>query len=430
MTEMTDRSAPLIYLRALPDGSAGEAMRLELADRILSFKYEDEEGLADKLTLTLRNNDLALYDDPAFRTGMTLESQWGYGGDAVNMTPVRQCVVTKISGGTELEVTALAKSLLINRQPKARVFRNVRRSDVVRELAAAAGWGPGVQDIEDTTVVVRSISQARLTDAQLIRRLADEEGFQFYADHAGFHFHRRRVDQAPLRVLRYFTDARGEILDFHLEDDITAKPGRTRVKGRDPLERKDHDTTADNKSDTERGVLANIMELFNPEDGASRLEQEIGTEEVLPTSVSQPEAARRQAQGRFRRTQQAAIKLKLDVVGDPGLLAKSVVDVQGLGRRISGRYYLKSVTSEIGSSGYTQFLELVSDGHGGHSTTSVVAKGLELYETGPKPKGKANKEPPKPGATSAVPAEGWDLEQLEKVDEETGKSVITYRSTR
>jgi phage protein D len=421
-----ERTAPQLYLRAAPDGPAGDPVRLDLVSRVIGLKYDDNESKADKLTLTLDNGDLRLFDDPAFRKGMILEVAWGY---PHNMTPVRQVVVTGAKGGRELTVEARALSVLLNMVSKTRTFTGVKHSDVVRQIATAGGYGPEVQHIEDTVVVHKAVHQSKCTDAQLVRRLADQEGFEFYVDHDGFHFHSRQVGQQPVRVFTYFTPpVVGEVLDFSLENDVLALPGRTILKGRDPLERKDYEAKADAKTDSDRETLSSLLEVVDPESGRSRLDARMGSEETLPTSSSSPTSADREAKGRFRRAQQAAVKLKLEVVGDPGLMAKTVVEVRGLGVRLSGRYYVRKVTHEL-QAGYKCTMELVSDGHGGHSTDSQVAKGLELLEKSPQAGGKQNTKAPKPGAEQVGATEGAELEAVEKVDEETGQTRIEYRDS-
>ncbi len=221
---MTTRDAPLYYVRAVLDGTQSEGVRLDrINSRILSLKYDDEESKADKVSLTLDNYDIAMYDEPAFKKGLILDVQWGYAG---NMAPARRCVVQSMKGGLTVTVEGLAKSILMNKLVRSRSFTNMRRSDVVRQLARDAGYDDASIDIEDTPAVFPEIAQARMTDAVLIKRLADLEGFEFYVDHTGFNWHQRRLEQAPIRTLRYFTDRSGEIQTFDIDNDITAKKGR------------------------------------------------------------------------------------------------------------------------------------------------------------------------------------------------------------
>lgn len=421
---LPQRSVPVLYISAAPDGHSGPAVRMDLAKRVISLKYKDREAKADKLELTLDNGDLSLFDDPAFCKGMIWEVSWGYPG---NMSPVRQVVVTSAHGGRELTIVALAKSILINTKGKTRTFTGMKRSDVVKLIAKEAGYGPDVQHIEESKVTVGTIHQAGLTDAQLIAQMAKLEGMEFYVDLDGLHFHRRKLGQRPIRVFHYFTPPLvGEVVDFRLKNDVFSLPGRTTLKGRDPLERQDFTASADAKSDSDRDTLGDILEVVDPEDGSSAdrprnsLEQRMGSEEVHSTSSSTAAEANEKAKARFRNMQQEAVKLELDVVGDPLMVGKTVVEVRGLGKRLSGKYYVRTVEHQVDGSGYKTVLEMVSDGHGGHSTESTVAPGLSLVDPGAPAGGKPN---------TKEPAEGDDLEEVEDVDEETGKTRTRYRDS-
>lgn len=426
---VTDRSAPIFYVRVAP-GTGAESTPLDLSDRVTSFRYEDKERAADRLTLTVDNSDLLLFDDPAFKPGMHLEVTWGYVGA---MAPARVCVVTKISGSLSLSVEARALSVLMNTKQQTRTFTGMRVSDVARRLARDYGYETDRIDIEETPNVLATIPQSRLTDAQFLRRLAEREGFEFWIDHEGFHFHTRRVDRAPVRVLTYFIDQEGgDILDgWSIEDDITARPARTRARGRDPLERQDIDEEGSDETDRDRSTLASIRAIPDPETGAIRVEREVGQAEIHPTSAPDASTARREARGRFRRTQQTAVKMRVPIIGDPDLLAKTVIEIRGMGRRLSQRYYVRDASHTIDGSGYTTELNIVSDGHGGHATESRLARGTELLEVaGTQTRGRPNDEPTPPSAEPGAPAEGAELETYAIPDPETGAIVTRYRDSR
>lgn len=421
------RETPRVFIRAAPSGNGGEALRVDLAARFRSLQYDDEERRADKCTIELDNYDLALYDDPAFKKGMELEIAWGYAG---NMAPTRTVIVTRIKGGLIVRVEANARSLLLNTVTRNRRFEHMTRSQIIQQIAGEAGYTDAtVLDIEETPVVYESVQQARLTDAQFIRRLANLEGFQFYVDQSGFHWHRRRLDQTPAKTLVWFTDRSGTITDFDVENDITARPtpGRTRLRGRDSLARSDIDAGADDATDAGRPTLSPVREVIDPESGRARIEASVAAEETLPTSAADATTAGREAAGRFRRQEQTAVRLNLTCIGDPGLLAKTVVDVQGLGQRMSQRYYVKKASTKIDGSGYMTSLTTISDGSGGHSTSSTLARGLELLDPGPATSGRPN--------TAAAPegtgtAEGAPLTPREEVDPETGGSRTRYVDAR
>lgn len=424
-----NRDAPIYYVSAVLDSARSEGVRLEgINSRITSIKYEDEERKADKLTLTLDNYDLAMYDEPAFKKGLILDVKWGYAG---SMAPARRCVVQSLKGGLTVNVEALAESILMNKRVRSRSFTNVRRSDVVRQIAREQGFADDAILIQDSSIVYPEIAQARMTDAQLVKRLADLEGFEFYVDHDGFHWHERRLDQAPTHTLRWFTDRTGEILSFDLDNDITAKKARRRQRGRDPLERTEHEGEASDTSDTNAISLGESIEVIDPEAvsyssrEATQADVRAASEDVEPTSAQDAETAATEARARFRQGKLTAIKLKLTVRGDPLIQAKQIVKVEGLGQRISGLYYIKKVTHEINGSGFKQTLECVSDGSGGHARRSRLGD-LELPSRGIPTRGNARADV-SDDVAEAMRHGALNEEQI--LDPETGRYATIYRNT-
>jgi len=398
------RTEPVFYVKVAPEGESSE--RVDLSHKILSFVFEDSEKKADKLLLTVDNWDLRNFDEPVWRKGNLLEVAWGYPGD---MAPAREVVIQKVTGFQTLSIEGHAKSVLMHKVTRCRVFENKKRSDVVRAIAEENGYGTALQDIEDSGEVLPMITQARQTDAQLLKRLADKEGFEFYVDFDGLHFHQRRLGQRPIRVLRWYTAPEvGEILSMNIENDVTAKPGAVSVQGRDPLTRKDIDARGSNAT-TSRDSLAPVIEIVDPETGATRLERRNVSEDVRPSPQATAGTAKREADAHFRKGQQTAVELTATVLGDPSLLAKTVVEIQGIGQRLSGKYYVKEAKHKIDSSGFTVEIKAGSDGH--NQAGGAPSQG-------------------KPNRGSAANNDPNALRPIEVVDPESGKTRIEYRDTR
>lgn len=318
----------------------------------------------DRLQLTVDNKDLANFDDPLFEFGAKLRVAWGNGASA---SPVREMVIRKVTGGRELTVHAVSrKGSLMDTIKRRRRFENVRRSDVVAQVARENGFD--VPDIEETPEVFPSIAQSNLTDGQLIRKLAHLEGFEFYIDFDGLHFHRRRVDQAPIRSYTYFTDPEGgEIIDFNVENDVTRRPGKVTVKSRDPITKEDIEASASDKDDPDRDVLAGQVGVIDGETGKLVVSKpEIAQETTIPSNAQSQADAEREAKGAYRKTSQRAVKLTLKLRGDPSLVAKTVIDVNGLGRRLSGKYYVREAVHALDATGgYDLSIKCITDGFQG-----------------------------------------------------------------
>lgn len=363
---MTDRSAPVLAVRVFEPGKS--ANRVDVSELITDFAYEDTELAADRVEMTVNNFDLSLFDDPIWKTGNRLDLTWGYFGDTV---PTREAVITSIKGSTLLKVTALAKSILMNKKPISKVFSQVKRSDVARAIAEANGYGPDQQFIDDTSVVLPHVVQAKLTDAQLLKDMAAREGYQFYVDFDGFHFHRRKMGKAPIRTLTYYIDpGQGDIISFNVENDITVKPGAVTAKGRDPLKKKDISVTADNGS-TNRAALQPVIEVIDPRTGQAHY-QPLAAEHTMLTNAHDAASAKREADGRFIKAQQTTALMTVQIVGDPRISAKKIVEIKGISKRLSGRYYITKVRHKVSASEYTMELAVRTDGSQGLPATKNV----------------------------------------------------------
>jgi len=272
------------------------------------------------------------------------------------------------------------------------------------ELPAFAG-----DALKDTEEVFECLNQAGETDARLLTRLARREGFRFWVDQTGFHWHSRRFDQPPARVYRYFTDPnQGDILSVSLDNDVLAKPGRSRVRGRDPRRRTSIDVSGSD-ADTPRSSLGEVIEVVDPETGTTTLDRRNATASVRSSAASSEGRARREANARFRTSSQKTVELKLQVVGDPEQLAKSIVEVQGVSQFLSGKYYVKNVKHVLSSSGYTMELDCLKD------ATGRMARRVERARASA---GRANR---------AAPRSRDELRPVEVVDPETGRTRVEYR---
>lgn len=399
------REAPTFYVKALQQGHA-TAERIDVTNIIRKFDYEDTEKAADKLTLEVDNFMLDNFDAPIFRKGATLEVSWGYFG---NMTPTRTTVIQEVKGFQVLTVVALAKSILMNKVHKVRRFDRMTRSQAVSTIAAENGYGPEVQHIQDSEVVLDAIQQARETDAQFVMRLAKREGWQFYVDFDGFHFHERALGQRPLKEYVFYLDQHGEILTLSVDNDVTAKPAQVQVKGRDLLAKQDFTVTA-NDATVPRTGLAPVLEIVDPVTGKTSLQQGTGQSTVAPTSDTNQATATRAAQGTFKNGQLTAVQLSMTAMGDPSQLAKSIVQVSGI-RSLSGKYYVSTVKHSLDASGkYVMDLKMRSDGRS------------QLL-----PKGAASTAAQNTKATSNDPAK---LTPREVVDPVTGLTKIVYVDAR
>lgn len=407
-------TAPTFFIRVKPVGEG--SVRLDLGERLLSLEYEDHERKADRLRLVIDNYDLTHFDDPIFKKGNIVEVSWGYPGQ---MSPVRECKITKISGFQQLNIEALDKSVLLNTKARHELFENATRSEVAKAIAERNGFGADRQFIQQTTVRYPAITQARLTDAQMLKRLAHKEGFEWYIDYDGFHFHDRVLDQQPIRRFVWFyaqTNAEG-VLTIDVNNDVYAKPGRVKVKALDPDTKAEVEGVGSN-DDTSRDGLGELAEYYIAVDETTdnlEFAQLNADDDELPDAVQGEvgeQQAKEQANKRYKKASQVAVKMNMSIIGDPWLLAKSVVRVEGVGKRLTGNYYVRVAKHMVSAAGYITELEMISDGTRGYRHLSDL-----LLED--KAKKKPTNEPESAASTNdKEPKDDSFTLEVDEVDDE------------
>lgn len=393
-----------IVIASIREGEEGDR-RINFADRLLSFSFEDHARKADKAVFRLDNWDLQYLDDETWQRGQKIEVAWGYPGQL--HTP-QEVILKKVSGGAVLQIEGHAKSTLLHDEQKTRTFNSMLRSDVAKQIAQERGFSGDQLHIQNTDQVFDTINQASETDAQFMKRLANREGFDFWVDATGFHWEDRADDGKPTHVLIYYTDpGRGEILDFNLESDLFLQPGRIDVRARDPRTKKPINATGSDKQ-TNRTELAEEIEVVDPVTGETTIRKRMAHKAVRHTSAKTEAEAKREADARFKKAARNRIKLKLDLVGDPTMTAKRVIEVRGLGQYLSGKYYVLKALHKIDGNGYVTTIHLR------RGTAGKVAGGK-----GKQTEAKRNRNQP-----------GRGDELYEKVDEQTGETTYHRRERR
>jgi phage protein D len=268
-----------------------------------------------------------------------------------------------------MKVEALAKSILMNKDPKSRVFSNMTTDQIVQSVAAEYGMSVAKTLVNQAAAAKahedpQTIQQAKMTDAQFLAHLARREGLVFHVNDAGVHFGKRNMGGAPVRRFEYYTDpGQGDVLDFNVENDVTMVPGLVEAKGRDPRQKRDIHEVGSN-SDTQREGHRPITHTVDPRSLTTQTVP-IAQRTVMVTTTPSAAAAKRQADGKYARAQQATVHLSLTTVGDPLVHATQVIEIAGISKRLSGKYYVKAAKHKLSSSGYTMELGCQTDGSQG-----------------------------------------------------------------
>ena len=397
---MISGEVPVITVKVGSPELKGAIEPKNLTDRILSLKYEDLEAKADKLTLTIDNQDLSDFDDPIWRQGNFIYISWGYPG---RMAVERKLIIKKVHGFSEMTITAFGLEVMLDHVQRVDNYPNMTRSQAARKIAARWGYvDDSVVTIEETDHIQPMIQQNAITDAVLLRKMASAEGMQWYIDWDGFHFHKHDFlnpkGRREVKHFRYFGDQSvSEILEVNIESDVTRIPGAITVA---PRPRFPLNIDVTHMSSTEQQWMSEKIIAAGWQgqalDGYNGYEQR----EVKRTNAKSGKEAKTQMVAIYGNKQLDAVKLEVTVVGDPNIFAKSVVVLENIGIRLSQAYYVKEVHHTI-HRGYTCELKCVSSGVGGRSVASKYSNEANAIVVGVSPTGKFVERPPDSGLSGA-----------------------------
>jgi phage protein D len=361
-------SARIVVL--LADADAGDAsyygtwtdLSTYLVERLITFKFADDEKKKDVLTLTLRNEDFALIDQPVFAKGQHLLVCWGWPSE---MKPPRRMQVVKVAGGNPLVVTCHCMLSRMDKDKQGRFMENVSDSDWVREVAAEYGYKGTFLHLDDTTVK-RDVTQAGWqTDARMIAQLARRNHFQFYVDATGLHFHPRRTDGGAVVDYIYRTDpGMGSILEEpRVEVDLTLPTAKVRVAFRDPRT-KVVGEVAGGPQDTSFTSLGRVDEVGDPDDpNAGRRGARLARVDLRSAGLVTEQDAKALADARYRQTIASRYKMTLVTLGRGIVGAKMLVGVYGVSEQSDGLYYVAHCDDEIEGGKFQQTLSLEKDAY-------------------------------------------------------------------
>lgn len=421
------RTVPIINAYIVPQGLA--VLPVNVSPYVIALQFLDSDSKADKLTLTIDNDDLSNFDEPLWRDGNGVRVSWGY---AEALTVERLVTIKRVTGFRELKVEAVGGELGLDRVKRNVTYEKMSYSQIAKKIAESWGYvEPRVQHIEETSAVYELTVQPAITDGEMMRKLCAKTNFKWFMRHDGFHFHSPNFLQPTEKRLRYRGNQNpSEILDVHIDIDVTRIADAVQVANFNPQNGPGIKVTATNWTNPQKQGLAERMEagqvtnlgvpgmnlpadapippfgMLPSAEPSSLRPQTLGPStyvEMKRTNETDIAAIRRNAEAARERMMHGVVKMKVNIVGDPNVNAGTVVEIDGIGKRLSQRYYVSQVEHRIGSSGYHTELECVSDGTAGHSTKSRFLP--EATEIQMAPKALSQKFTPSDGPGIKTPAD-------------------------
>jgi phage protein D len=364
----TDYYAPdykiVVGNQELDPESKGDVLELKVTMDLNSLTHFDlTVNNWDDKHLTFKYSDTKTFD-----LGNEVHVQMGYAGKLLTM--VRGLITSLTprfpeSGPPTLVVGGQDKMVkLVDRKPKdGETKKFVKRTDseIAKIIAKRNNLVP---KIADTTHEYDIVVQKNQDDAIFLMERAKRIDFDCFIG----------VDPDTGRDALYFqspTDARDgskvrmyvfewgkSLINFNPTLSLNQQVGKVTVKGWDPNTKSIIKFTASS---------ADLPTSGSGDNGPKAAETRLGDREdiVVDQPVTSQQEAQALAKALLRERAYSYITANGQVIGLPDLRPGDNIEVQGLGKRFSGRYYVTKVEHTLGGSGYLTTFDVRNYNDGG-----------------------------------------------------------------
>ncbi|HNP26209.1 MAG TPA: contractile injection system protein, VgrG/Pvc8 family [Nitrosomonas sp.] len=270
-------------------------------------------------------------DDELFEEGNVVEIQMGYrdhlkvlfNGEITGLEPEFSNDEPPI-----LTVLGYDRCHRIMRKRRTESYLNMKDSDIASQIAGNNGLK---SDISDTKITMTYVLQHNQTDLEFLRQRANRIGYEVGVSDQILYFRPRQNNGTEVLTL----SREVELLEFYPRLSTVGQLETVSVKGWDP---KKKETVS---ADSQVGDAASLVNA--PVSGPAMVRKAFpgntGGVSTHLTIASQAEAEQL-ANGWFKEMSLQYVVADGVCIGLPELRAGTLINIEGLGRRFSGRYYV------------------------------------------------------------------------------------------
>ena len=314
----------------------GQELPAKTRADVIALSVLDDVGATGMFSFTLMCWDNAemkvkWIDDDLFKEGNSVDIEMGYRD---NLTRLFQGEITGLEPEFPLEDTPTLTVRGYDRRHRlmgkrnTRTFLNMKDSDIANQIAGDWSLRP---DVQDTGVTFDYVLQHNQTDFVFLQERAQRIGYEMVVTDSTLLFRPRQNDGHPTVTLRREV----ELLDFRARLTTVGQIEEAFVKGWDAKKKEDIEAQARVGDERQMGGSASgpatVRRAFGGTGGTS-----------VDTPVLSQAEADQLADGAFGEMALHYVEGHGLCIGRPDLHAGILVDIDGLGRRFSGAYYVTS----------------------------------------------------------------------------------------
>jgi phage protein D len=335
---------------------------------VLSVSVTDSFDRADSFNFTMRERhpehgrlfaggaELQWLDSDVFQEGNEVEIHLGYAGDLHLMLRGEITAVTPSfpeSGQPTLRVEGFSLYHALQRQRRREPFESATDSGIAREIAGAMGL---TAEVDETEAEHPLFSPKGANYAQILQERASRIGYEVTIKDRTLYFQQPCYlsNPSPALTLEWGRNLRSfnpRLSTHNMVTQVTVRASQTsQGRSKEPL-------VGEARAGDERVKMGS-------ETGNQIAQRVFGENSVLieDHSVASAQEANEIALAQLEARALGFITGTGASIGDPQLRARTVIELIGLGRGFSGRYYVTSTTHSVNTSGYQTNFEVKRNG--------------------------------------------------------------------
>jgi len=330
-TRHFDTLAPEVKLRI-----DGNALSADAMSDLVSVNVLEDVNAAGMFTFTLLSWDnkemrVVWIDDDQFKEGNTVEIDMGYRD---NMKTLFKGEMTGLEPefpkgqSPTLTVRGYDRRHRLMARRKTRTFLKMKDSEIASQIAADWSLTP---ETEDSRVTHDYVLQHNQTDFEFLHERARRIGYEVVVADRVLNFHSRKSDGSAVLTLTREV----ELLEFSARLTTMKQLEEVHVQGW---------SAKDKREVVAKSGIGDERQMGGSASGPAATQRAFsgsgGTAVATPV-LSQAEADQL-ARGWFGEMALSYVEGQGTCIGEPGLRAGTLVQIEGLGRRFSGSYYVTS----------------------------------------------------------------------------------------
>ena len=332
------------------DGEAKEDLRRA----ITSVQISEQTGNPSEFTFAVadtvnpKTQEFVWFDSPLLDIGRKVKIEIGYSTRLVEIIvgEIKSLSTSGFSGDVP-KVTVVGYDLShrhLTEQSTGPDSIQIDRNDTYSTIAKKiAGKAKLKDDVDDTTLYSPITIKKNVTYYDFLKDAAKRVGFEVFVSRDTLHFSNPRKPKETTLDLRWGKN----IIQFTPSINTADLVTEVEVRGHLP-------DSKNNTSQVARSGSEDTLEEGKTTASELAVNSGIGKKETIEDSVIDTEQeAADLAKARLNIISDNLVTGSASIVGTPELSPGTIISIDGVGKRFSGKYYVASVTHTIDANGYT-----------------------------------------------------------------------------